>query len=122
MKEDGYRVRRPAEQYLERTEGPFLVVLTSRGTASAAEVFTDLTRDVGRSLVIGSNTSGCLTGSQTYLGYLPWSGTELAWGLDLFLWPEGYFQEGVGLEPDVYLTGPDQEERLEQFLRRYLTG
>ena len=93
-----------------------------RGTASAAEAFTDLTRNVGRSLVIGSNTGGCLTGSQTYRGYLPWSGTELAWGLDLFVWPEGYFAEGVGLEPDVYLTGPDQEARLEQFLQRYLTG
>ena len=122
MKEGDYRVRRPEAQYLEREEGPFLVVLTSRGTASAAEAFTDLTRNVGRSLIIGSNTGGCLTGSQTYRGYLPWSGTELAWGLDLFVWPEGYFAEGVGLEPDVYLTGPDQEARLEQFLQRYLTG
>lgn len=122
VKEGDYRVRRPEEQYLEREEGPFLVVLTSRGTASAAEAFTDLTRNVGRSLVIGSNTGGCLTGSQTYRGYLPWSGTELAWGLDLFVWPEGYFAEGVGLEPDVYLTGPNQEARLEQFLQRYLTG
>ncbi len=122
VKEGEYRVRRPEEQYLKREEGPFLVVLTSRGTASAAEAFTDLTRNVGRSLIIGSNTGGCLTGSQTYRGYLPWSGTELAWGLDLFVWPEGYFAEGVGLEPDVYLTGPDQEARLEQFLQRYLTG
>ena len=122
VKEGEYRVRRPEAQYLEREEGPFLVVLTSRGTASAAEAFTDLTRNVGRSLIIGSNTGGCLTGSQTYRGYLPWSGTELAWGLDLFVWPEGYFAEGVGLEPDVYLTGPDQEARLEQFLHRYLTG
>ena len=122
VKEGDYRVRRPEEQYLEREEGPFLVVLTSHGTASAAEAFTDLTRNVGRSLIIGSNTGGCLTGSQTYRGYLPWSGTELAWGLDLFVWPEGYFAEGVGLEPDVYLTGPDQEARLEQFLQRYLTG
>ena len=122
MKEGEYRVRRPEAQYLEREEGPFLVVLPSRGTASAAEAFTDLTRNVGRSLVIGSNTGGCLTGSQTYRGYLPWSGTELAWGLELFVWPEGYFAEGGGLEPDVYLTGPDQEARLEQFLHRYLTG
>ena len=122
VKEGDYRVRRPEEQYLEREEGPFLVVLTSHGTASAAEAFTDLTRNVGRSLIIGSNTGGCLTGSQTYRGYLPWSGTELAWGLDLFIWPEGYFAEGVGLEPDVYLTGTDQEARLELFLQRYLTG
>ena len=38
-----------------------------------------------RTLVVGSNTGGCLTGSQTWFDeHLPWSGLELAWGMDLF--------------------------------------
>ena len=45
-----------------------------------------------------------------------------AGGRALFVGRGGNLAEGVGLEPDVYLTGPDQEARLEQFLHRYLTG
>ena len=119
--EGAYRVHRPSPQYLEREDGPFLIVLTSGSTASAAESFTDLAHNLGRALVIGSNTGGCLTGSQTWFGRrLPWSGLTLAWGADLYYWPPDYFQEGVGLEPDVYLTGGDQDLRLAQFLARYL--
>lgn len=121
VQEGDYRVRRPSPQYLEREDGPFLVVLTSGDTASAAEGFTDLVHNLGRTLVIGSNTGGCLTGSQTWFDMrLPWSGLTMAWGADLFYWPQDYFQEGVGLEPDIYLTGGNQGIRLAQFMARYL--
>lgn len=121
VEEGSYRVRRPEPQYLEREDGPFLIVLTSGATASAGEGFTDLTHNLSRTLVVGSNTGGCLTGSQTWFDeHLPWSGLELAWGMDLFYWPADYFREGAGLEPDVYLTGIDQGRRLVKFLDRYL--
>lgn len=119
--EDGYVTSRPGPQFLPRKDGPFLLILTSKNTASAAEDFTDLAHDLGRTLVVGSNTGGVLTGSQTWpFLTLPWSKLPLAFGSDLFLWPEGYFQEGVGLEPDIYLTGTGQADRLSAFLHRYL--
>lgn len=123
-KQEGmYRVSRPASQFIERDAEPYLIVLTSKETGSSAEIFTDLAHNLDKTLVIGSNTDGVLTGSQTWFEIcLPLSGIKLAWGADLLYWPSDYFQEGIGLEPDVYLTGTNQSQRVAKFLKRYLTS
>ena len=115
-----YSEELPGPGLARRQGGPVLVVLTTRQTGSAAEDFTDLAHGLENTLVVGSNTYGCLTGNRAYLKRLPWSGLTLSCGNALYLWPEGYFAEGVGLEPDVYLTGRDSVSRLNQFLERYV--
>lgn len=115
-----YRTEIPEPGFVRREGGPLLLVLTGRGTGSAAEIFTDLTRGVENTLIVGSNTGGVLTGNMAYTYRLPRSGLSMSWGSALYLWPEGYFAEGVGLEPDVYLTGPGSAGRLAQFLERYI--
>lgn len=115
-----YQTEIPEAGFVRRETGPLLLVLTGRGTGSAAEDFTDLTRGVDNTLIVGSNTGGVLTGNMAYTYHLPRSGLRMSWGNALYLWPEDYFAEGVGLEPDVYLTGPGSGGRLAQFLERYV--
>jgi len=33
------------------------------------------------------------------------SGVSFGFGQALFLWPDGYFTEGTGLQPDVWVEG-----------------
>ncbi|MCB6202191.1 S41 family peptidase [Extibacter muris] len=116
--ENGYKVVRPGKQKpKENAQRLFLV--TSRRSASCAEMMTDSCRDIGNTVVIGANTFGCLSGDVTETLALPLSGVPVSFGASLYQWDEDYFKEGRGLAPDLYLTGEDCEERLELFLNQY---
>lgn len=75
-----------------------LVILVGPGTASAAELFTESIRDLGRATVIGSQTAGCVNGGQIF-GLLDGSGVFVS--TDQFLaGPQRVALEGVGVTPD----------------------
>lgn len=119
LKKDGDAyLQYPGKQFLQK-DGPTLFVLTSRKTASAAEQMTDALKNLKNTVTIGVNTGGVLTNAANYTMAMPYSGLRLQFGECLYYWDSGYFQEGVGLEPDIYLTGDKTDERLALFLKRY---
>lgn len=89
-----------------------LIVLTGKNTASAAETFTDMAHNIRNTLVIGENTYGCLISNAYTVITLPNSLTPVQLGSDLSVFPEdqAYFQEFVGFQPDLWVSGEDAEE------------
>ena len=79
-----------------------LVILTSKKTASAAEMFVDLSHNVENTLVIGENTAGCLTGNVLKGYQLLYSRIEVSYGNMVTIFPEGDFVEAYGYEPDLW--------------------
>lgn len=115
-----YYVKYPTPQFVDK-KGSFLIVRTSDLTCSAAEVFTDMSRNLKNTLRIGTPTGGCITGDQSYFGVeMPWSKLSFTLGTKLYYWDEDYFSEGWGFVPDLYLTGSYVESRLDLFIERYL--
>lgn len=115
-----YYEKYPVPQFVDQN-GPFLIVRTSDRTCSAAELFTDMTRNLKNTLRIGAPTGGIITGDQTYFDMaMPWSKLSFTCGTILFYWDEDYFSEGWGFAPDLYLTGDNVEKRLDLFIERYL--
>lgn len=87
-----------------------LIMLTSKFTASSAEVFVDIARNVENTLIIGENTADCLT-NNLYGGVtLTYSGIEIGYGNAITIFPEDDFQEGYGFEPDLWCPGVYAEE------------
>lgn len=121
LKEENYYVSYPEKQFLQN-ENPVLFLLTSRITASAAEGFIDGAKNLENVVTIGSNSAGVLTNAANYSMAMPFSGLNLQFGECLYYWDKNYFREGVGIEPDIYLTGENTEERFQLFLERYCNG
>lgn len=84
-----------------------LVILTNYASASASEIVSGGLQDMGRAMVVGERTCGCLLG---YIGYadLPGGGL-LAYSELGFVTPKGRRIEGEGVVPDkeVKLTADD---------------
>lgn len=96
-----------------------LVILTSKGTASAAEMFVDLSHNVENTLVIGENTAGCMTGNMTGESKLMYSRIEVGYGNMVTIFPEGDFKEGYGFEPDLWCPAVYAEEAALNLLERF---
>ena len=97
-----------------------LVILTSKKTASAAEMFVDLSHNVENTLVIGENTAGCLTGNAASPFQLMYSRIEVSYGNMVTIFPEGDFAEGYGYEPDLWCPAVWAEEATVHFLNKQL--
>lgn len=83
-------------------EGP-VIVLTSSGTASAAEVLTELLQRVRRAKVLGTRTAGLVLSAETYDVGQGWQLTLPAYD---FLSPGGVRLEGAGVRPDQTVRQP----------------
>jgi carboxyl-terminal processing protease len=81
--------------------GP-VVVLVDAGSGSGSELFAATMQALGRAVVVGENTCGCLLG---YLGYAnsP-GGGKLAYSEMGFVFPNGRRIEGEGVVPDKVVT------------------
>lgn len=77
--------------------GP-VVILTNAGSGSGSELFAGTMQAVGRAMVVGQPSCGCLLG---FLGYarIP-GGAELAYSEVGFVMANGRKIEGVGVIPD----------------------
>ena len=98
-----------------------LVILTSKRSASAAEIFTEFAHNVRNTLVIGENTSGCAIGASGE-AELPNSHIRVSFGQYISIFPDtpGYFEEFVGLAPDLWVEGDRAEELAVLFLSNYM--
>ena len=82
-----------------------LIILTSKGTASAADNFTDLAFNLENTLVIGSNTTGMFTSAAAIGVKMPESGMVGQMGFNLSVFDDRHFREGVGFMPDLWASG-----------------
>lgn len=123
MKKTGkyFYEQHPQKQFLEN-KGKQIFVLTSRQTSSAAEAMTDAFRNLENVVTIGTNTGGVFLNMANYNMAMPYSGLFLQYGSCLQYFDKDYFQESYGMEPDIYLTGPDLEQRLKKFFINYVLG
>lgn len=96
-----------------------LILLTGKNTASAAETFTDIARNLENTLIIGENTYGCMVSNAYTVITLPNSKIAVQLGSDLNIFPEGDFQEFIGFQPDLWADG-DAEQAAAAFAARYL--
>jgi len=97
-------------------DGP-LVVLTSRFSASASEIFAAAMQDYGRGIVIGQETYG--KGSvQSMLDLSDGSGLKLT--IARYLTPSGATIDGVGIEPQEVIAEVAGEDRALVAARKWL--
>jgi len=102
----GYTVmdKEPPDRIVYREQT--LILLVDRFSASAAESFTDLMLNMTNTLIIGSNTNGTLNFDLTFGSlWLPRSGIHFGLGTTMHVFPEGHLIEGVGIAPDIWVTG-----------------
>ncbi|MCL2573641.1 MAG: S41 family peptidase [Defluviitaleaceae bacterium] len=102
---DGYTLSHNEPRRIVQREQT-LILLTDRGTLSAAEAFVDMAFNITNTLVIGTATAGMLAFDATYSNlFLPNTGIAFGLGRTMMLWPEGHFAEGVGIQPDIWVDG-----------------
>lgn len=96
-------------------------ILTSKNTASAAEIFVDIAFNVKNTVVVGENTFGVLRGNMSEKIRLENSGIFIQFGDMLNIFPsDTYFTEGVGFQPDIWSYGKDAEERTIKLIEYYV--
>lgn len=101
-----------------------IIVLTSKGTASAAEDFVDVAHNVENTLIVGENTAGCLMSSAAYVIALPNSRIPIQMGNNLAVFPQDgeYFAEFVGFQPDLWVPAQEAEQAVLALLQRWGIG
>jgi len=82
-----------------------IILLVDSFTRSAPEHFVDMVLGMGNTLVIGQNTFGAVINRGHSPLALPNSGIFLMFGRAVRIFPQGYFAEGVGLAPDIWVHG-----------------
>ena len=85
-----------------------VVILTSRATASAAEIFTHVLQHHGRATVIGQKTAGAVIYARNFA--LPGGGSLQVPVMD-FVGLDGQRLEGRGVTPDIVLPVPTLADR-----------
>ena len=113
-----YYFSAPQKQFVKNKDTA-IILLTSRNTQSAGEIFTDTIKNMENVLTIGTNTGGVMINAANYGIALPYSGMYFQFGECLNYWNPNYFKEGYGIEPDIYLTGENLEKRLQLFINHY---
>ncbi|MDG5473192.1 S41 family peptidase [Jeotgalibacillus sp. ET6] len=88
-----------------------LYILMNENTASAAELIIEGLMKYENTILIGSTTSGAFTSDAGSLFFLPHSGVMIGMPSSLSIGPYSYQREGVGIEPDVWISGGGAMER-----------
>lgn len=96
-----------------------IFILVNTFSASSSEIFVDLARDMENVVIVGTNTSGTLFNSATFMQQLPFSKTRLTYGADLRVWQDGVFAEGQGFQPDIWIGEGDALERTINLIKNY---
>ena len=97
---------REYNQLIENNQ--LIIMLIDRFTVSAAEGFANQMFSMKNTLVIGQNTAGMLVADAAFVASdfsLPNSGIRFGFGVGVFVYPDDFFAEGVGIAPDVWVHG-----------------
>lgn len=108
------------DKWVERE--PTLLVLSDKAVSSAGEMFLLQVKDVENSIIIGTNSNGCLvSGATNYTVpvYLPSSGLWVYYSTGLFLTDEPGDFDCVGIQPDVVVCGEDSAEAAARMWKFY---
>ena len=84
-----------------------IFVLVDRHTASAAEGFLWELRSVENTVVVGSNTAGCVGFGNIGVIYLPHSGTQVQFGSSFSFTERLESAEDRGISPDLWVPSGD---------------
>lgn len=107
------------DQFVEQDQ--LLILLTSKNSASSTECFVDMAHNLENTLIIGENTCGCLLGDSWGIDVkLPYSCLSVGFGHSIHVFPEGYFEEGYGFEPDLWCPAVYAEEAAVNFVHRMM--
>lgn len=97
-----------------------IFVLTDKNQGSAGEMFIEYLKNYENVILIGSNTSGTLQGSNCGINFkLPNSAISFQLGQWLFLFDDNYFKEGIGFKPDIWTNGSDALELVLKLIDYY---
>lgn len=108
----------PVESGGLAVDGPELVVVVDRGSASASEVVAGALQDAGRAVLVGEDTFGKNTVQQTFTLD---DGGALKLTIARWVTPAGRDFGEVGIAPDVELELPADLER-DEVVERVLTA
>ena len=82
------------------------ILLIDRLVASSSEGFTARVLSLENALIIGQNTMGAfLSGSYANRLFTPNTGIYFTIGSQFNIFPEGFFREGWGFAPDIWVHG-----------------
>jgi len=82
-----------------------IILLVDNHTSSTSEHFVDMMFSISNTLVVGQNTFGAAISHRHRSLALPNSGIVFSPGISVRVPAEGYYVEGVGLAPDVWVHG-----------------
>lgn len=98
-----------------------LIILASKSTWSASEMFVDMAHNVENAIIIGENTAGCIKGSYISEVLLPNSKILVGFGNMISIFPDdAYYQEFRGFEPDIWVPAGEAEELTIKFINKYM--
>lgn len=97
-----------------------LIVLSSKLTASTAEVFIDYGHNVENVLFVGDASGGCMINNRAYSSIkLPYSYLSISMGTAASVFPdEEYFREGRGFLPDIWVPAEEAEDLICGYLKK----
>ncbi|TMW71688.1 S41 family peptidase [Alteribacter natronophilus] len=99
-------------------EDSVIFVITDEYTASAAEFMTQVMKHVDNTIIIGTSTAGALNSGGALLWELPNTNLVMSVPSAFNYHPENLAQEGIGLEPDLWLHPGDAVSRIEALVSR----
>ncbi|PYZ97243.1 hypothetical protein CR205_01160 [Alteribacter lacisalsi] len=99
-------------------EDSVIFVVTDHYTASAAEYMTQVMKHVENTVIVGTNTAGALNSGGALMWELPHSNVKMDVPAAFSYHPENLAQEGIGLEPDLWVDPHHAVERIEALVKK----
>lgn len=117
---DTYVLMEASEDIFINNPNRLLVVLMSKSTASAAEIFVDCGHNIENVIFVGDASCGALSNNSFYFSVkLPHSYIPFSIGKYARVFPgEEYFREGRGFLPDIWVPSVDAEELICGYLQK----
>ncbi|MGL5695003.1 MAG: S41 family peptidase, partial [Peptostreptococcaceae bacterium] len=97
-----------------------IFILTDINQGSAGEMFIEYIKNYENVILVGTNTSGSIQGSNYSIDFkLPNSEVHFSFGQWLHLYDKEYFRESVGFKPDIWVNGNDALEKTLDLIKYY---